>query len=210
MVGGPVSAPLLPWWRHQMKTTSALVAFCAGNSSVTGKKATDKLWCFFDLRLNRQLSKQCRHWWYETLPRSLWCHCSASLCHQFFDERIYLQYIQPRTRQIDIFSTRIIIKTTSLGILFNQNPRRHSKQKPWVRWTKGFCLGDLWGGSGWTEYRPSVFFYFHPVFFIFMGNYSCFQIAIYLRFFTSSLLCLNVHLNCLSRDNHLVPKQPQW
>ena len=130
------------------------------------KKATDKLWCFFDLRLNRQLSKQCRHWWFETLPRSLWCHCNASLCHQFFDERIYLQYIQPRTRQIDIFSTRIKIKTTSLGILFNQNPRRHSKQKPWVRWTKGFCLGDLWGGSGWTEYRPSVFFFLSHVFYL--------------------------------------------
>ena len=27
----------LAWWRHQMKTISALLALCAGNSTVTGK-----------------------------------------------------------------------------------------------------------------------------------------------------------------------------
>ena len=42
------------------------------------------------------------------------------------------------------------------------------------------------------------------------GNYFWFHIAIYIRFFTSNLLCLNVYLNCLSLDNHLVSKQPQW
>ena len=41
------------WWRHQMKTLSALLAICAGNSPVTGEfprtKASDaeELWCFF-------------------------------------------------------------------------------------------------------------------------------------------------------------------
>ena len=39
------------WWRHQMETFFALLAFCAGNSPVTGefptKKASDaELWCF--------------------------------------------------------------------------------------------------------------------------------------------------------------------
>ena len=40
---------------------------------------------FFDLRLNRHLSKQWRRWWFETLPRSLWRHynepteCTASI-----------------------------------------------------------------------------------------------------------------------------------
>ena len=28
---------VMPWWRHQMETFSALLAFCAGNSPVTGE-----------------------------------------------------------------------------------------------------------------------------------------------------------------------------
>ena len=41
----------MSWWRHQMETFSALLAICAGNSSVTGKipctKASDaELWSF--------------------------------------------------------------------------------------------------------------------------------------------------------------------
>ena len=32
---------------------------------------------FFDLRLNKQLSKQSLGWWFETPSRSLWRHCNA-------------------------------------------------------------------------------------------------------------------------------------
>ena len=31
---------------------------------------------FFDLRLNKRLSKQSRCWWFETASCSLWCHCN--------------------------------------------------------------------------------------------------------------------------------------
>ena len=31
---------------------------------------------FFDLRLNKRLSKQPWGWWFETPPRSLWRHCN--------------------------------------------------------------------------------------------------------------------------------------
>ena len=31
---------------------------------------------FFDLRLNKRLSKQSKHRWFETLSRSLWRHCN--------------------------------------------------------------------------------------------------------------------------------------
>ena len=105
----------------------------------------------------------------------------------------------------NVITPQNIIRTTEWGILFNQNPLRNHQA--------GFCHGGFWGGSGWTEYRTSVVFVFYPVIswiHIFMGNYSCFQIAIYLRFSTSNLLCLNVHLNCLFLINHLVYKQPQW
>ena len=34
---------------------------------------------FFDLRLNKRLSKQSRGWWFETPSWSLWRHCNAAL-----------------------------------------------------------------------------------------------------------------------------------
>ena len=68
-----------PWWRHQMETFSALLAICAGNSSVPGefpaqRPVTRSFDVFFDLRLNKWLSKQSRGWWSETLSRPLWRH----------------------------------------------------------------------------------------------------------------------------------------
>ena len=43
------------------------------------QKASDtELWFFFfDLRLNKRLSKQSWGWWFETLPRPLWRHNNA-------------------------------------------------------------------------------------------------------------------------------------
>ena len=62
------------WWRHQMETLSALVALCARNSPVTGEFPSQRpvTWSFdvfFYLRLNKQLSKQLRRWWFETPSR---------------------------------------------------------------------------------------------------------------------------------------------
>ena len=71
------------WWRHQIETFSALLPLCAGNSPVTGEIPSQRpvtLSCdvFFDLHLNKVLSKQSRGWWFETPWRSLWRHCNAS------------------------------------------------------------------------------------------------------------------------------------
>ena len=65
------------WWRHQMETFSALLALCAGNSPVTGefpvqRPMTRSFDIFFDLRLNKQLSKQSGGWWFDTPSRSIW------------------------------------------------------------------------------------------------------------------------------------------
>ena len=67
------------WGRHHMETFSALLAICAGNSPVpcgfpAQRLVTRSFDAFFDLRLNKRLSKQSRGWWFETLPRSLWRH----------------------------------------------------------------------------------------------------------------------------------------
>ena len=62
-----------------METFSALLAICAGNSPVSGefpaqRPVTRSFDVFFDLRLNKRLSKQSWGWWFETLSRPLWRH----------------------------------------------------------------------------------------------------------------------------------------
>ena len=57
---------------------------CVGNSPVTGdfpsqRPAMRIFDVFFDLRLNKGLSKPSRCWWFETPSRSLWRHCNV--CH---------------------------------------------------------------------------------------------------------------------------------
>ena len=69
------------WWRHQMETFSALLALCAGNSPVAGefpaqRPVTRSFDVSFDLRLNKQFSKQSWGWWFEAPSHSLWSHCN--------------------------------------------------------------------------------------------------------------------------------------
>ena len=69
------------WWRHQMETFSALLAIWAENSPVTGefpaqRPATRSFDVFFDLHLNKRLSKQSWGWWFETPLHPLWRHCN--------------------------------------------------------------------------------------------------------------------------------------
>ena len=72
----------ISWWSHQMETFSALLALRAGNSPVRGKFRTQRpvtrnFDIFFDLRLNKRLSKQSRGWRFQTPWRSLWRHCNV-------------------------------------------------------------------------------------------------------------------------------------
>ena len=67
------------WWRHEMETFSSLLAICAGNSPVPSefpaqRSVTQSFDVFFDLRPNKQLSKQLWGWWFETPSRRLWRH----------------------------------------------------------------------------------------------------------------------------------------
>ena len=59
-----------------------VTGLCAGNSSVTGefpsqRPVTRSFDVFFDLRLNKRLSKQSWGWWFETLSRPLWRQCNV-------------------------------------------------------------------------------------------------------------------------------------
>ena len=60
---------------------SALLAICAGNSPLSGefpaqRPVTRGSDVYFDLHLNKWLSKQWWGWWFETLSHPLWRHCS--------------------------------------------------------------------------------------------------------------------------------------
>ena len=71
------------WWRHQMESFFALLALCAGGE-FTGpgefpaqRPVTRSFDVFFDLRLNKWLSKQPWGWLFETPPWSLWRQCNV-------------------------------------------------------------------------------------------------------------------------------------
>ena len=73
--------------RHQMEIISTLLALCAGNSPVIGEFPAQRsvMWSFdvfFDLHLNKRLSKQASGWWFEMLSHSLWLHCNVDICHK--------------------------------------------------------------------------------------------------------------------------------
>ena len=62
---------LFSWWRHQMEPFSALLALCEGKSLVSGefpsqRPVTRSFDVFFDLCLNKRLSKPSWGWWFET------------------------------------------------------------------------------------------------------------------------------------------------
>ena len=71
-----------PIWRHQVETFSALLNLCERNSPTTGefpsqRPETLSLYVFFDLRLNKRLSKPSGRLWFEEPSRLLWRHCNV-------------------------------------------------------------------------------------------------------------------------------------
>ena len=74
----------ISWWPHQMETFSALLAICAGNSLVPGEFPTRSpvmrsFYVFFDLHLNKRLSKQSWGWSLKTISCPLWHHRNVIL-----------------------------------------------------------------------------------------------------------------------------------
>ena len=69
-----------------METFSALLTICAGNSPVTGEFPSQRpvarsFDIFFDLCLNKQLSKRPWGWWFEMPSHPLWRHCNDWFRH---------------------------------------------------------------------------------------------------------------------------------
>ena len=96
---------------HLQKMFSALLATCAGKSPVPGeftaqKPVTRSFNVFFDLRLNKRLSKQWRGWWFETLSRLLWRHRNGGLaiiCRQHFQ----VHFLERKSKYFDYILTYV-------------------------------------------------------------------------------------------------------
>ena len=124
----------------------ALHALCADNSPVTGefpsqRPVTLNFDDFFDLRLNKRLSKQSRHCWLETPSRSLWRHCN--------DHRIFQFHYQMGNLCIKGFAWRY--KRTHLSwnrclVMFSKvlwGPRNHTIRE--IKWSgHGLMLFQVW------------------------------------------------------------------
>ena len=62
------------WWRHQMEHFPRYWPFVRVPAQ---RPVTRSFNVFFDLRLNKRLSKQSWGWWFETLPCPLWRQCNV-------------------------------------------------------------------------------------------------------------------------------------
>ena len=79
---------LFSWWRHQMEYVPRHWLLCGEFTGDCGEftghrwiplteTVTRSFDVFFDLRLNKRLSKQSRRLWFETPSRSLWRHSNV-------------------------------------------------------------------------------------------------------------------------------------
>ena len=112
------TALVLSWWRHQMETFSALLAICAGNSPVHGefpaqRPVTRNFDVFFDLRLNKRLSKQSWGWWFETLSSSLWRHRNV---HQFLTNSNEQNSFSKFTERVEMTTAHYLLRMGYYGI----------------------------------------------------------------------------------------------
>ena len=65
-------------WKHFRVTGPLCGEFTAPGEFPSQRPMTRSFYGFFDLHLNKQLNKQSRGWWFETLSRSLWRHRNVS------------------------------------------------------------------------------------------------------------------------------------
>ena len=104
------------WWRHQMETFSALLALCAGNSSVPVNSLHKGQWrgaliFFFHLHLNKWLSKQPRGWWFETPAWSFWRQCNV-----FITDSGIILHMRPANER-----RRYVVTSSLIGWVHTQN-----------------------------------------------------------------------------------------
>ena len=135
----------ITWWRHQMKTFSALLAICAGKSPVSGelpaqRPVTRSFDAFFDLRLNKRLSKQSWGWWFETLSCPLWRHRNEYASRK---RHLLMLLTSPSSCQTSRnISARLWVEHVSS--LFLPVTGRMSPTSSCNQWPRNTCIQTVW------------------------------------------------------------------
>ena len=112
------------------RVTGHLCGEFTGDRWIPHTKASDaKLWCSFDLRLNKQLSKQSWGWWFEALSRPLWRHRNDEV---YYDVDRHVFWFAPEK------------------ILFSRNKLTH-----WLRQRYFVCCLIYICGYIWYNYHKS-------------------------------------------------------
>ena len=136
-----------------METFSALLAICAGNSPVTGEFPTQRpvrrsFGVFFDLCLNKLLSKQWWGWLFETPSHPLWRHCNVML-HYFCPQTLLFKCLRVKcarslsTGRLGTHFSEIWIKRQDISFKKKRLKRSSVKWRP-------FCSG----GNELTNHNP--------------------------------------------------------
>ena len=113
---------VLSLWRHQKHFSTLLVRF-AGKPPVTGKFCSQKpvtrgFGVFFDLRLNKRLSKRLRHRWFQTPTRA---HYDVTVLILNVQWAIHWACFDPLVNIVNVFSCSGYDRTISKNYLILQN-----------------------------------------------------------------------------------------
>ena len=118
----------------------ALLAMCAWNSPVTGEFPAQRpvarsLDIFFDLCLNKRLSKQSWGWWFETPSHPLWRHCNDP--NSFFPRACGFWAL---TLSNDTFQELLFSTWADLHQVPTLHPHRHPVRR--ASWDGGWRTGN--------------------------------------------------------------------
>ena len=124
---------LISWWCHQMETFSMLLALCEGNPLVTSgfpsQRTVTWSFVFFDLCLNKRLSKQSRCQRFETLSCSLWCcDCNATGHHECSQAQSCFSVTHIPLRQLTLTFRIPNSYITQYSVIINKTPYSNIKQ----------------------------------------------------------------------------------
>ena len=123
-----------------METFSALLAICAGNSPVLGEFPTERpvtrsFDVFFDLRLNKRLSKQSWDWWFATLSRPLWRHRNENTVLQITGSQDFIHRHRHRHRLQAYNITKLQPEYMhNTHIYISQNNYKNKNLQSQVKW----------------------------------------------------------------------------
>ena len=134
-----------------MESFSALLAICAGNSQSpvefpTQRPVTRSFDVFFDLRPNKQLSKQWWDWWFGTQSCPLWRHSNAVNSNR---SNSLEPYYSGQTWRFfcpcDFEIWRTTLKNSRAPVLFHFKLSVSFRSHPWIQTGVTFRKYPNWG-----------------------------------------------------------------